>query len=78
MVWGEQQTGSFAFEPFADRVDFARLRLLFGDEMVQAEHHQRVRVGQHPFINRQLIAGLIDALKNGDRMPRRLPDDLLE
>ena len=51
---------------------------LFGDEVVQAEHHQRVRVGQHPFVNRQLVAGLIDALKHGDGMPGRLTDDLLE
>ena len=78
VVRGEQQAGPFAFEPLADRVDFARLRFLFGDEVVQAEHHQRVRVGQHPFVNRQLVAGLVDALKHGDGMPGRLTDDLLE
>ena len=78
VVRGEQQAGPFALEPLADRVDFVRFGFLFGDEVVQAEHHQRVGVGQHPFVNRQLVAGLVDALEHGDRMAGRLADDLLE
>ena len=78
VVRGEQQAGPFALEPLADRVDLARLRFLLGDEVVQAEHHQRVRVGQHPFVNRQPVTGLVDALEHGDGVPGRLADDLLE
>ena len=78
VVRRKQQAGSFALEPLADRLDFLRRRFLLGDQVVQAEHHQRVRVGQHAFVNRQLVAGLVDALEDGDRMSGGLADDLLE
>ena len=59
-------------------VDFPRRGLLLGDEVVQAEHHQRVRVGEDSLVDRQLVARLVDALVDGHRMPGRLAHDLLE
>ena len=35
--------------------------------MVEPEHHQRVGVGENAFVDRQLVAGLVDALENGDQ-----------
>ena len=78
MVRSEQQAGAFALEPLADRRDFLRRRFLFGKEMVEAEHHERVGVRQNSFIDRQLVAGLVDSLENGDRMAGYLAGDLLE
>jgi hypothetical protein len=46
--------------------------------MVEPEHHQRVGVGENAFVDRQLVAGLVNALENGDRMTRRFTGDLLE
>ena len=46
--------------------------------MIEAEHHQRVRIVEHARIDRQFLTGLIDALVHGDGMPRLFPDQLLE
>src|SRR6188474_641573 len=46
--------------------------------MIEPEHHQRVRVGENPLVDRRRIAGLIDALKHRDGLTGRLPGDLLE
>ena len=46
--------------------------------MVQAEHHQRVRVGQNPFVDGQPVAGLVHALEHRDRVPGDLAGELLE
>ena len=78
VVRGKQQACAFAFEPLANRLDFGWLGFLFGDEVVQAEYQQCVRVGQHAFVNRQLVAGLINTLKNGDWVSGHLTDDLLK
>ena len=48
------------------------------EQMVEPEHHQRVGVGQDPFVDRQLVAGLVDALVDRDRVPGGLPGELLE
>ena len=37
-------------------------------QMVEAEHHQRVGVGQNPFVDGQLVSRLVDALEHGDRV----------
>ena len=76
VVRREQQAGAFALEPLADRGDFLRRGFLLGKKVVQAEHHQRVGVGQNPFVNRQLVAGLVDALEHGDRMAGGFAGDL--
>ena len=47
-------------------------------EVVEAEHHQRVGVGQDPFVDRELVAGLVDALEDRHRMPGGLAGQLLE
>ena len=46
--------------------------------MVEPEHHERVGVGENAFIDRQLVAGLVDALEDGDRMASSFAGDLLE
>ena len=46
--------------------------------MVEPEHHQRVGVGQDPFVDRQLVAGLVDALVDRDRVPGGLSGELLK
>ncbi len=46
--------------------------------MVEPEHHQRVGVGQDPLVDREFVAGLVDALEDGDRVPGGLLRDLLE
>ena len=70
VVRREQQTRSFALQPFADRLDLRRLGDLIGGKVVEAEDHQRVRVGEDPLVDRQPVAGLIDALEDGDRESR--------
>ena len=66
------------FEPLSDGVDFPLLGFLLGDEVVQAENHQRVRVGKDSLIDRELVPCLVDALVNSHRMIGRLTHDLLE
>ena len=78
MVRRKQETGAVPLQPFADRGDLLRRRLLFGQNMVEPEHHQGVGVGENAFIDRQLVAGLVDALEDSDRMARRFAGDLLE
>ena len=46
--------------------------------MVETEHHQRVGVGQDSLVDRQLVAGLVDALEDGDRVPGGFSGELLE
>ena len=46
--------------------------------MVEAEHHERVGVGQHPFVDRELVAGLVDALEDRHWVPSGLLGQLLE
>ena len=67
VVRREQQAGAFALEPLADGRDFFRRGFLLGKKVVQPEHQERVGVGQNPFVNRQLVARLVDALEHGDR-----------
>ena len=46
--------------------------------MVEAEHHESVGVGQYPFIDRQSITRLIDALEHRDGMAGDVLGNLLE
>ena len=78
MVRRKQETGAVPLQPFTDRGDLLRRRLLFGDNMIESEHHQGVGVGENAFIDRQLVAGLVDALEDRDRMAGRFAGDLLE
>src|SRR5579871_118762 len=78
MMGRKQETGAVALQPLADRGDLVRRRLLLGDYMIEAEHHQRVGIGENALVDRKLVAGLIDALKDRDRMARRFAGNLLE
>jgi hypothetical protein len=69
----QQARALLPLEPIPDGVDFPLLRLLLGHEVVQAELHQRIRVGKTSFINWQFVARLVDALVNG-RRSREHPD----
>ena len=60
------------------RLDLFRGRFLLGDQMIEAEHHQRVGVVEHAGVDRQLLPGLIDALVDGDGMSGQLANQLLE
>ena len=74
----QEQARAFPIEPLPDGVDLPRLGFLLGDEVVQAEDHQRVRVRKDSLIDRELVPRLVDALVNGHRMTGRLAHDLLE
>ena len=78
VVRREQQAGAFALEPLADGRDFLWRGFLLGKEVVESKHHERVGIGEDPFVNRQLEARLVNALENGDRMAGGLAGHLLE
>ena len=40
-------------------------------DVVEPEHHQGVGVGEDPLVDRQLVARLVDALEDRDRVARR-------
>ena len=75
---GQKEACALALKPVVDRGDFLRVRLLFGRDMVEAEHHESVGVGQYPFIDRQSITRLIDALEHRDGMAGDVLGNLLE
>ena len=74
----QQQAGAFSLEPLGDRRDLLGCGFLFGEQMVETEHHQRVGVGQHAFVDRKFVAGLVDALEDRDRVSGGLLGQLLE
>ena len=74
----QEQARAFPIEPLSDGVDFPLLGFLLGDEVVQAENHQRVRVRKDSLIDRELVPCLVDALVNSHGMIGRLAHDLLE
>ena len=78
MVRAENQARAFALEPLAHGFDFLRRRLLLGDQMIEAEHHQRVRIVENARVDRQLLSRLVDALVDGHGMSRQLSNQLLE
>ena len=46
--------------------------------MVESEHQERVGVRQNPFVNRQFVARLVDALEHCDRVAGGFAGNLLE
>ena len=70
VVRAEDQARALALEPLAQRFDFFAGRRLLGDQMIEPEHHQRVRVVEDAGVERQLLAGLVNALVDGDWMTR--------
>ena len=51
---------------------------LFGQDVVQPEHHQGVGVGEDPLVDREPVAGLVDALEDGDRVAGGFAGQVLE
>ena len=78
VVRTENQARAFPLEPLADGVDFLRRGLLLGDQVIEAEHHQRVRVLEDARVDRQLLSRLVDALVDGHGMSGQLSHQLLE
>ena len=65
-------------QPFPDGGDLLGGGFLLRQDVVESEHHQGVGVSQDPFVNRKLVARLVDALKHGDAVARRLTRQLLK
>ena len=78
VVRAENQAPAFAFEPIADGVDFLWGRLLLGDQMIEAEHHQGVRIVENARVDGKFLARLVDALVHGNWMSGQLSNQLLE
>ncbi len=62
----------------ANRFDFLGGRFLFGDQMVETEHHQGVGIVENAGVDRQFLTRLIDALVHRHGLPGQLADQLLE
>ena len=75
---GQQQAGAFSLQPFPDGADLLRCGFLFRQDVVQPEDHQGVGVGEDPLVDRQLVAGLVDALEDGDRVAGGFAGQFLE
>ena len=78
MMWSEKQTGAFTLQPLVYGLYFFRQSFFTRGEMVQPQDEQRIAVIEDAFIDRLLVSGLVDALKNGDRMSRAFTSDLLK
>ena len=78
VVRTENQARAFPLEPFAHGFDFLRRGLLLGHQVIEAEHHQRVRIVEDARVDRQLLSRLVDALVDGHGMSRQFSDQLLE
>ena len=78
MVRSNDETGSFAAQKLPERLDLCGRGLLFGEQVIQAEDHQRVGIAQDALVQRQSLTGLIDPLKDCDRRAGDSSDHLLE
>ena len=47
-------------------------------QMIESEHHQRVAVGEDPFVDRKTESRLVHALEDRNRVPRLLLGGALE
>src|SRR5215469_17269575 len=74
----EDQARALTTEESPQGFDFVAGCLLAGDQMIEAEHHERVGVVEDAFVDQQLLPRLIDALINRDRLSGNLPDNALE
>ena len=78
VVGADDQARPLAREELLERLDLLRGGLLLRAQEVEAEHEQRVRVPEHPLVEREPVAGLVDPLEHRDPLPGRFPDELLE
>src|SRR6185503_4927686 len=74
----EHETGVVALQPGPDRFDFTLVRLLLGDEVVEAEDHERVGVREDPLVDREAVPCLVDPLIDRDRVSVRFFRGFLE
>ena len=75
---GQQQACALALQPFSDGADFVRCGFLFRHDVVQPEHHEGVGIGKDPLVDREFVAGLVDALEDGDRVAGGFASQVLE
>src|SRR6516165_12124216 len=75
---GEQQARALPLQPRPNRGDLVSLRLLLAEQVIESEDHQGVGVCQYPLVDRQLVAGLVDALEDRDRVTGHLAGQFLE
>ena len=78
MVRSEDEARSFASEKGAKGLDLFGRSFLLGDQVVEPEDHQRIGIGENPFVDRQFLPGLIDALVDGDGPVRYFADGALK
>ena len=74
----EQQAGAFPLSHSRIAAISSGAASCSETQVVEAEHQQRVGVRQHPLVDRQPVARLVDALEHRDRMAGHLADHLLE
>ena len=65
-------------QPCAYRFELFRRCFFVRVEMIQAIHHQGVRIGKNPLVDGKPLTGLIDALIHGDGLFRCFADSVLE
>ena len=58
--------------------DFFRCGHLLRRQVVEAEHHERVGVGQNPLVDGQRVASLVNALEDGDWVAGSFAGNLLK
>ena len=65
MVRADHEAGPFARQELTHRLDLLGRGVLLGDHVVEAEHEQRVGIGEHALVEREREARLVDALEHG-------------
>src|SRR2546421_6309462 len=78
MEWTKDETRSFASQKFPNCFDFFKPRILIGNHVVQAKHHNGSGVCQYPLVEQQLEPGLVDPLKHWVDVPCCLSNKLLK
>ena len=78
MVRAEHEAGSFSLEEVLKCLDLFRGGLLFGDQVVETEDHQRVGIVEDALVDGEFLSCLVDALVDGDGMTGDLADKVLK
>ena len=78
MVGTDDEAGSFALEKLPNGFDLFRGCFLLSDHVIEAEDHECVGVCEDALVDRQSLAGLVDALIDGDGLVSGFADELLE
>jgi hypothetical protein len=78
MVGTDEKASSFSFEKLSQGLDLVRGCLLLSNHVIEAEDHKCVCVREDALVDRQSLACLVDALKDGDGLCGGFSDELLE